>query len=150
MKRKVALVLSLLLIAGCSRTPALKSPDLVVRLAGGFPAFRSGMEVPLNFDIYIRNNSSEPISLEQIRLESYSSMSFAINMRTTYFKQTIAPGESTKVPVFATARILSSRTARSEPMTVRVTANFNSPVGRFQRVYIRDTGSSVEGPRSRE
>jgi hypothetical protein len=108
---------------------------------------RAGIDVPLSFDVYLKNRSAEPISIEQVRLESYGMVSYTVRSRTERFRKTVAPGETEKVPLFATARIVSRQAAGAEPLTVRVFITLGTPYGRITRIFMRDAGGTVTGPR---
>jgi hypothetical protein len=142
-------VLIVALLAGCgsSSSPGLNDPDVAIQIASGFPALRAGVDVPMTFNVYVLNRSSEPITVEQMRIESTGMVSFSVRSRTEYFQETIAPGQAAKLTIMALARAVSTRAAANEPLMVRITANFGSELGRFQRIYIRDAGGSMEGPR---
>jgi hypothetical protein len=142
-----AVIIALLTLFGCSSsTPSLIEPDVAVRVAGGFPAMRAGVDVPMTFDIYVRNNSAEPMTILQARLESWGTVSYSVRSRLEYFQETIPPGQTAKVTMSGTARANSTRSASAERLTVRLQIMFESPYGRRQKVYFRETGGSIEGP----
>ena len=60
---QLAALIALVMLPACgsSSGPKLIEPDVAVRIAGGFPALRAGVDVPMSFDIYVRNNSAELI-----------------------------------------------------------------------------------------
>jgi hypothetical protein len=141
--RAAGFALLLLFAAACSSTPALHQPDIFVRAVGGMPPLRAGVSYPMTFEVAVTNRSGEPITLERLSLQSNNAVSYDVRSRTEIYRQVIQPGETKAVPIWANAYVYSSRSARSEPIMVRVIAQFNSPVGRFQRVVIRDVGSAL-------
>lgn len=142
--RMIASLLVLLSVSACSSSaPKLAQPDIFVRAVGGAPPLRSGLSYGVTFEVGIRNRSGEPITLERIQLQSNNSMSYDIQSRQEVRREVIQPGETKTVSVFANAFVARARTAQSEPITLRVTALFNSPVGRFRSVVFRNLGSAL-------
>ena len=145
---QLAGVIALVMLSSCgSSGPKLIEPDVAVRVAGGFPALRAGVEVPMSFDIYVRNNSAEPLKIIQARLESWGTVSYEVRSRLEYFQEEIAPGQTGMVTMPAMARASSTRAAGAERLTVRLSIMLGTPYGNKQKVYFREAGGSMEGPK---
>lgn len=145
--RSLSLFLLALVLASCSSAPRLIDPEIFVRAVGGTPPLRSGMSYAMTFEVIVTNRSSEPITLERVQLQTTSSFSYDIRSRTEMYRELIQPGETKAVAVYANAYVNSARTAESEPITLRVSAFFNSPLGRFRRIVTRNLASGIGDPR---
>lgn len=150
-KLAVASLICSMFLAACgssSQDPVgLIPPDIDIRHVGGIPPMRSGSTVPIYFEVDVTNQSSEPITIDRLRLSSTSGGSYDIFSREEFYNVEVSPGGTETVRVAATARVFSVRTSSVEPITIRGIVHFESPGGRFRRIVIQQLGGGLGVPR---
>ena len=118
----LALVLAMACGSGGSARPAtVAKPDLNVELAHDL-FFGSGSTAPATIDVTVRNRATVPIMLRRVELSSPGMVQYGIYPITRDFRETLQPGETKTVPVFATAQTSVRRP--TEPLTLRAILDF--------------------------
>lgn len=128
MKARILPLLLLAAIACASaqntqRPAELAQPGVDIRLTSPI-FFGSGMTAPVTLDVDITNRAKVPLTLRRIELDSPGMMQYELIRHARTFRETIEPGETKPVTLFATA----SRRVRypSEPLTVRAILEFEA------------------------
>ncbi|HEU4886485.1 MAG TPA: hypothetical protein VFV49_01270 [Thermoanaerobaculia bacterium] len=143
MHRRVSLlflvVLFVLFAVACGSTgsgrPAnITAPDLRAQLNGSV-FFGSGTTAPANIDVTVTNTANVPIVLRRVEVDSPGMGTHGILRTSRTFRENIAPGETKSVTVFATA-VTTTRNP-SEPLTIRVIADFESGKDRWREIEMR-------------
>lgn len=114
--------------AGVS-APALQS-DLV-----GTVFFGSGNTAPANIDVSITNTASVPITLLRVEVDSPGMATYRIQRTVRQVRENLAPGETKRVTVFATA--ITNVSNPSEPLTLRTVADFEVGKDRWREIAFR-------------
>jgi len=123
--RRFSSLIILLLIAcgsGSSGRPAtVAKPDMRAELAHDV-FFGSGSTAPATIDITVLNRATVPITLRRVEVSSPGMAEYGIHSTSRDFRETIQPGETKSVAVFATAET----TVRNptEPLTIRAVVDF--------------------------
>ena len=140
MIRRVSLLFLVSLLAlACgstdsSRPSGIAAPEIDADLAGTV-FFGSGNSAPANIDVTATNRANVPIVLRAVQIDTPGMATYGLIRTSRTVRETIAPGESKRVTVFATA-VTNVRTP-SEPLTIRVIADFESGKDRWREIVMR-------------
>ena len=139
MHRRVSFlfVVSILALAcgtGSVRPAGIAAPSISAEV-NGTVFYGSGTTAPANVDVTVVNHANVPITLRRVDISSPGMATHGLIPTFREVRETIAPGESKRVTVFAT----SVTTVRnpSEPLTIRAIADFESGKSRWREVVIR-------------
>lgn len=120
--------------AASSRPATISAPVLSSELVGTV-FFGSGNTAPANIDVSVTNTASVPITLRRVEVDSPGMATYRIQRTVRQFGETIAPGETKRVTVFATA--ITSVSNPSEPLTIRTVADFEAGNERWREIAFR-------------
>src|SRR5688572_32979249 len=101
---------------GGSRPKTIAQPEVDVALTHE-PFFGSHSEAPASIDVLVRNRATEPIMIQRVELSSPGMIQYSIYPISRDFRETIAPGDTKRVTLFATAVTTVRRP--TEPLTIR-------------------------------
>jgi hypothetical protein len=138
MHRRVSLLFLVALIAACGsagsgRPASIAAPEIRADVAGTI-FFGSGSTAPANIDVEVTNVANVPITLRHVEVDSPGMGTYALQRASRIVRETIAPGETNRVTVFATA--VTTVRNPSEPLTVRVIAEFETGKDRWREIAI--------------
>lgn len=132
--------LVILVTLACSsggNAPAdLIPPEFRVRETSGQFRPRGSETVPITLQVDIFNHSSEDLILKRLQLQSMGGGAYRFRPAWRIFDKKI-PSQSVRtfeLPIDASVE--SASIDASTPITVRGTAIFESPFGKFRRVFI--------------
>ncbi|HEX6641637.1 MAG TPA: hypothetical protein VF215_11025 [Thermoanaerobaculia bacterium] len=136
MHRRVSLLFLVALIAACGsagsgRPAAIAAPEIRAGVAGTI-FFGSGSTAPANIDVEVTNVANVPITLRRVEVDSPGMGTYALRRASRIVRETIAPGETKRVTVFATA--VTTVRNPSEPLTIRVIAEFENGKDRWREI----------------
>ena len=120
--------------AGNSRPANIAAPEVRAGLAGTV-FFGSGTSAPANIDVSVTNRANVPIVLRRVEVDSPGMSTYGLIRAARTMRETIAPGETKSVTVFATA--VTNVRNPSEPLTLRVVADFESGKDRWREISTR-------------
>jgi hypothetical protein len=133
----VAIVVSLFTLAcgsaGSSRPANIAAPEVRAGLAGTV-FFGSGRTAPANIDVEVTNQASVPIVVRRVEVDSPGMATYGLIRTTRDFRETVGPGETKRVTVFATA--VTNVRNPSEPLTIRVLTDFEAGKDRWREITI--------------
>ena len=115
----------------------------------GVPTVARHVSGPLQVQYVVRltNLTGEAITLKRVNVQSQSQGAYHIN-HSLPFEVTIPAGSAADVDFQGPARTGESLVGANGPVTLRVTAEFDSPTGKFREIATRvvntDTGISGE------
>ena len=133
-------VLLVTILAACSTVgtkPAdvaagVPTADVTVRL--GSPLFfGASRAASAMFDVTVRNQAAVPVTLRRIHLSTGGMLQYVIEPLDRTFAETLAPGESKTVRLTTGATASVAGINPTEPMHVRVEAEFETTNGRRYR-----------------
>jgi len=138
MRRLISLVVLLVIACGSGgggspRPATIPKPDLQVALAHEI-FFGSGSTAPATIDVTVLNRASVPIMVRRVELSSPGMTQFEIYPIARDFRDTIQPGETKTVSVFATAETTVRRP--TEPLTLRAVVDFEAEGKRWREMVI--------------
>jgi hypothetical protein len=143
MHRKLLIPVALLLLAaGCATGGSGTSgngPDLKLQLVQTTPipdVFYFGGPVNVQYQLAIENPTEQAVSLERIELGTASSGAYRLRTSSTVIHRSIAPGGRVAVPISAWVYARGGELSADEPVSIRTTAWFQGPHGRFTRSAI--------------
>ena len=119
---------------GSARPAAVAAPEIRADVAGNI-FFGSGSSAPANIDVAVTNRATVPIVLRRLEVDSPGMSTFGLIRTSREVRETIAPGETKGVTVFATA--VTNVRNPSEPLTVRVIADFEVGKDRWREIVTR-------------
>jgi hypothetical protein len=120
--------------ASSSRPAGIAAPEVHSDLAGTV-FFGSGNTAPANIDVTVTNTASVPIVLLRVEVDSPGMATYRIQRTMRQFRENLAPGETKRVTVFATA--ITNVRNPSEPLTIRTIADFEAGKERWREVVFR-------------
>jgi hypothetical protein len=133
---RAALPFLLLSLACASTPPGPTKPAIDIIVRGTVHMDRSG-EGPVNVNVVVRNEATEPITVRRIRVESREMIQFAVAPAERYVVEKIGPGETKVIEVSATAYRTSSQRLIGEPLTLRAVVEYDATNGhRYRQTYI--------------
>ncbi len=132
-------LLLVFLAAACS-TGSLRPANLVKPEASvealSTPFFSDTDEAPLDLAVTITNHAAEPLLVRVISVTSMGMAQYRIRPIRQRFHDTIAPGETKRLIVPATAETTIARLQPTEPLLLRVEVSFEAKSGKiFREVY---------------
>lgn len=137
------LAASLLLLAACgtSRGNAAKTikPEIQIVQTSSVPQVARFEQGPLNvrYAVRVTNPSAETITLKRVTVQSMSEGAYHVGPHSTPFNVVIAPDQHQDVAISAPARTGMSLVGANGPVSLRVTAEFDSAAGKFQHIVTR-------------
>lgn len=155
--RNTALLAALLfLTVSCAsnRQPVaqLIEPDFVVRQTSTMPnaARHVTGAIPVSYEVDVINKSEETLTLEQIRLETVGAGAYVLPQTSRPFDREIKPQHVATVKMELTASAQNTIQGSNGPVTVRGTAYFKSPYGKFQKTFLQQLNDGMRGQPSAE
>jgi hypothetical protein len=104
--------------------------------------------ISVHYQVRVANRSSEPITLDRIDVQSvgYGSYSLAPNPATIAMNLQVQPDHYEVTDFWTSARVdIPSMTGANGPVSVRATAHFDSPAGKFQTISVQQINDPVRG-----
>ena len=108
---------------GSARPASVAQPEVRAELAHDV-FFGSGTTAPATIDVTVLNRANVPIMLRRVEVSSPGMAQYGIYTTFRDFRETIQPGETKSVPVFATA--VTTVRNPNEPLTIRAIADFEA------------------------
>ena len=135
----VVVALTVLFALACgstasSRPAGITAPEVRSDLAGTI-FFGSGNTAPANIDVTVTNTASVPIVLLRVEVDSPGMSTYGIRRTVRQVRENLAPGETKRVTVFATA--ITEVRNPSEPLTIRTIADFEAGKDRWREIAFR-------------
>lgn len=135
------LILTVTLAACASSNTAQRPEDVAqpaidIRLTSPI-FFGAGTTAPVTLDIDVTNRAKVPLTLRRVELDSPGMVQYELYRQTRTFRETIEPGETKPVTIFATA-VRRSRYP-SEPLTVRAILELEAAGKVWREVTIQRT-----------
>lgn len=140
--KRIALVLLLIAIAGCSTGAGLPEgvvePQLDMYQVGDytFNLQYSGVQA-IGFELAVTNPGSESLKLRQIKFSTIGTGAYYVDQNPQFFNLDIPPRKTAikafNLRVYSQGGSVGSR----EPVNLRAIALFDSPKGKFQKVFFQ-------------
>ncbi len=138
MKALLASLACCVFLACASTNAKIAQPEVdFVQLSGPAEENYAQGNIEVQYGVRIANRADVPITLRNIEVQTVGlGGSYRLRPATYYFERVIAPEKYEDVTFWAKAVALGDGMSSdaSAPITVRVTAIFDSPAGGFRRV----------------
>lgn len=136
------LAASLLLLAACGTGRGNAKhiePQIQIVQTSSVPQVARHESGPLNvrYTVRVTNPSAESITLKRITVQSMSEGAYHVGPYGTPYNVVIAPEQHQDVEISAPARTGLSLVGANGPVSLRVTAEFDSSFGTFQHIVTR-------------
>jgi hypothetical protein len=138
--------LVLLACASGSKMPAnLIEPEFRIRQVGGqaYAARHVQGPISVNLQIEIINRSAEPLTVERIQIESMGAGAYTMPMATRPFGKAIPANHIDIFEIWAPATVENTILGANGPVTLRSVVFFDSPVGKFRKVYVQQVNDQM-------
>jgi hypothetical protein len=118
--------------AGSARPANIAAPELSATISGGSVFYGSGTSAPVTVDVFITNRATVPIVLRRLEVDSPGMATHGLVRTSRTMRESIAPGETKNVSVFATS--VTTVQYPSEPLQIRVIADFENGKDRWREI----------------
>lgn len=156
MKKSAAVVFSLVLLSACASmqsdsgkgaaTVNIPDPEIQIQQLSSVPPAASHVEggLPVQYAVAVLNHAGTPITLKQVSVVSMGYGAYDVPSTSRPFKALIQPDQTQVVDFWVPANIQNaSLVGANGPVTLRVTATFDSPDGQFQRVVVQQVNANT-------
>lgn len=141
-KAALAALFVLSLVGGaCTSTRAtvkIEKPELRIAQTSTIPAAARHVQgnIPVSYQMRVANRSGETITLTRVTLQSVGAGAYSISTSLP-FNVTIPPSQYQIVEFSAGAVANTTVVGVNGPVSLRVIAHFNSPVGEFDEIVVQ-------------
>ena len=155
--RKSTLVLAAFVILSATACASMKSdsglgrarvnvikPEILISQTSEMPAAARHVQgaIPIQYAMRVANRSAETITLKRVTVQSMGMGAYRIDATGRPFDTLIQPDEYQIVEFWVPANVVDNTIMGANgPVTLRATLYFDSPVGQFQEVVIRQVNA---------
>jgi hypothetical protein len=118
---------------GSGRPPNIVQPEIQVGLANAL-FFGSTNNAPANIDVMVTNRATVPITVRRIDVDSPGMSTYTLQRVARDYREVVAPGETKRLTVFATA--VTSVSRPNEPLTLRALVDFEVGKDRWREIVM--------------
>ncbi len=157
MKNKAtAAVIALLVLSSCASmqsdsgkgaaTVNIPKPGMQIQQLSSVPAAAQHIEgnLPIQYALAVLNRAGGPITLKQVSIVSMGYGAYDVPSTSRPFNALIQADQTQIVDFWVPANIKqTSLVGANGPVTLRVTAYFDSPDGQFQQVVVQQVNATT-------
>jgi hypothetical protein len=158
MQKRIALSLSFaaLLLAGCASSKSdsglgkakvkLADPEMLLQQISTVPSAARHVEggIPVHYRLRVSNRAGEPITLKRIDLVSLGEGAYRLPGTSRPFQNVIQPDHYDVVEFWVPAVVEDvTILGANGPVTLRLTAHFDSPVGQFDHIVVQQVHENM-------
>lgn len=153
--RQMALAVALVVVASCGTFTPDKSagasktkliePEIQISQISSVPAVaqHAGGALPIRYRLRVMNRSAEEITLKRVTLMSIGEGAYTVRQTSQPFDKKVVPEAFEVMDFWVPAFVEYNTTLGSNgPVTLRLTLQFDSPVGTFQETVIRQVSAA--------
>ncbi|MCU1350338.1 MAG: hypothetical protein JWO56_3368 [Acidobacteria bacterium] len=127
-------------------TVAVTDPEIQITqlsMVPGAARYISG-GLPIKYVVKVANHDKQPITLTRIDVQSIGAGAYTLNPTSRPFKMKVAP-DGLMAAEFWVPAVIDDITVygANGPVTLRCVAQFDSPVGQFQRVFVQQVHENM-------
>lgn len=123
---------------------AIIKPEILIRQLSSMPIAARHVEgnIPIQYRVRVGNRSAEPITIKSVTVNSMGYGAYRVEQTSRPFKTIIQPDAFENVEFWVPAVVDdASIVGANGPVTLRVSLQFDSPVGQFQQVVTQQVNS---------
>jgi hypothetical protein len=156
MRKSAVAVVILLLAAACSSMKSdsglgaakvnVVKPEIQIQQLSNVPVAAQHIEggLPIQYALKVLNHASNPITLKQVTVVSMGYGAYDVPQTSRPFSAVVQPEQIQVVDFWVPANIGNvSLVGANGPVTLRVVASFDSPVGQFQQIVIQQVNANT-------
>ena len=158
MQKRIALSLSFaaLLLGACASSKSdsglgkakvkLAEPEILLQQISTVPSAARHVEggIPVKYRLRVANRAGEPITLKRDDVVSLGSGAYRLPTATRPFQSVIPPDHYEVVEFWAPAYVDDTTILGANgPVTLRLTAHFDSPVGQFDHIVVQQVHENM-------
>lgn len=124
-------------------------PEVVLTQLSAVPSAARHVEggLPIQYRLRVSNRAGDPITLKQVTLQTMGAGAYTINPTSRPFKETIQPDQFATVDFWVPATTEDTILGANGPVTLRATAQFDSPMGQFNETVVQQVnGMTGQSP----
>jgi hypothetical protein len=128
---------------GNTRVSIIK-PEIAIAQISSIPQAARHVEggIPVHFAMRVANRFGEAITLKSVNVQSVGVGAYDVASTSRPFKTKIQPDQEETVEFWVPANVgMSTIVGANGPVTLRATLYFDSPVGQFQEVVVRQVNA---------
>ncbi len=130
--------------SGASRTNLIE-PEIQISQISSVPAAAEhvGGALPIRYRLRVMNKSSEEITLKRVTVMSMGEGAYTVRQTSQPFNKKVVPEGFEVMDFWVPAVVEYTTTLGSNgPVTLRLTLQFDSPVGTFQETVVRQVSAA--------
>ena len=156
MKKSAAFLSAFLLLSACASMQSdsgkgsskvdIPKPEIQIQQLSTVPTAARHMTggLPIQYAVAVLNHAGEPITLKQLNIVSMGYGAYDVPSTSRPFKAVIQPDQTQVVDFWVPANIQNaSLVGANGPVTVRLTAVFDSPDGQFQHIVVQQVNATT-------
>ena len=156
MMKSIVAVTALLVLLSCASMQSdsgkgaakvnIPKPDMQIQQLSSVPVAARHIEggLPIQYALAVQNHAGGPITLKQVNVVSIGYGAYDVPSTSRPFKALIQADQTQVVDFWVPANIQNtSLVGANGPVTLRVTAFFDSPDGQFQQVVVQQVNPSA-------
>ncbi|GAC1401995.1 MAG: hypothetical protein NVSMB68_16200 [Thermoanaerobaculia bacterium] len=156
MMKSFAAVLSAVILSACASLQSdsgkgsarvnIVEPEMRIQQLSSVPAAAQHIEggLPVRYALAVHNHAQQPITLKQVSVVSMGYGAYDVPSTSRPFKTLIQPDQIGVVDFWVSSHIQqTSLVGANGPVTLRVTAFFDSPDGQFQNIVVQQVNASA-------
>lgn len=118
-------------------------PEVTLMQLSGVPAAARHVQggISVNYRIQVANKASEPITLKNVTLLSMGRGAYEVPQTSRPFSLVVKPDAFGTADFWIPATADASIMGVNGPVTLRIVAHFDSPVGQFDEIVIQQVGA---------
>jgi len=154
--KKSTLAVALVVLSSCASMKSdsgkgsagvkIPLPDMQIQQLSTVPGAARHIEggLPIQFALAVQNHAGGPITLKQVNVVSMGYGAYDVPSTSRPFKALIQSDQTQIVDFWVPANIqTASLVGANGPVTLRVTAFFDSPEGQFQQVVVQQVNATT-------
>jgi hypothetical protein len=157
--KAAAVIVFSIAVAGCSSMKSdsgmgqtnvdIIHPEVTLSQVSAVPAAARHAEggLPVKFQVRVANKAMETITLKNVTLVSMGRGAYEVAQTSRPFSLTVKPDGYETAEFWVPANVADSTiTGANGPVTMRIVAHFDSPVGQFDEIVIQQVnGLAAQG-----
>ncbi len=131
--------LALILVAGCASYHSMASSSApavtlhLAQMAGPNDLYYFRGPVNVQYGLQVTNPTNMPVTLRNLRLDTIGGGAYRLHTGNSPFNVTIPANSAVTIPLSTWANAMGGFLRSTEPVNLRVVAQFDSPNGSFIR-----------------